>query len=107
MSIWFVLAVRRSRRAQRSDGESMEDWSELDENEWRFGQRILFGLFICIWFITCLMVFGIAAFFVAGPMPLSVFILFQLQLLVGSVTDVFAPTKEPSRAVMLLTRKKP
>ena len=108
MLVWFVLKVRQRKRRQRRDGESVDDWSDLDEHEWRFGQRILLGLFTAIWFVTCVTVFGLGAFVAAlsGPMPVSVFVLFQVQLLIGSVTDVFAPTKEPSRAVMLLTRER-
>jgi hypothetical protein len=105
LSPWFVLVVRRRRRRTTSDAESLEDWSNLDEHEWRLGHRILLGLFAGTWFITCLMVYSIAALF--GPIPLWAFILYQVQLLIGSVTDVLAPTKEPGRAVTLLTRERP
>jgi hypothetical protein len=105
LSLGFVLAVRRRRRRPRSDAESLEDWSELNEHEWRLGQRILLGLFAGTWFITCLMVYSIAALF--GPIPPWAFILYQVQLLIGSVTDVLAPTREPDLAVTLLTRQKP
>jgi hypothetical protein len=109
MLLWLVLDVRQRMRKPRPNAGSREDWSDLDEHEWRFGQRILLGLFAGTWFITCLMVYGIVAFLVAlsGPMPLSAFMFFQVQLLVGSVTDVLAPTKEPGRAVKLLTRERP
>jgi hypothetical protein len=109
MSSWLWLAMPRRTRQPLSDAESREDWSGLDEHEWRFSQRILLALFAGTWFATCLMVYGIAAFLVAlfGPMPLWFVIFFQVQLLGGSVTDVLAPKKEPGRAVRLLTREKP
>jgi hypothetical protein len=45
MLLWLVLAVRQRRRTPRADAQSLDDWSELDEHEWRFGQSILMELF--------------------------------------------------------------
>ena len=103
MSLWLVLAMRKKRRKRQPGAQSPEDWSDLDEHEWRFGQRILLAFFAGTWFLVCLMVYGIAALF--GPISLWTFVLYQVQLLVGSVTDVLAPTKEPMAAVKLLTRE--
>ena len=111
LSLWCGLAVRQRMRRRSdaetlSDAEQLEEWSEMDEGARRRIQRTLVRAYAGTWFILCLMVYGIVAFLIAlsGPISPWVFVLFQVQLLVGSVNDVLAPSKEPGLAITLLTR---
>lgn len=111
LSLWCVLSVRRRWREKSgapklSDDESLEEWNELEEIVRRRTQRILAQAYASAWFIVCLMAYGVGAFLVAfsGPISLWAFVVFQLQLLVASVMDVLAPSKEPGLAILLLTR---
>ena len=105
--LWAVMGLKRRRKT--SDAERLEEWSQLDEDTRRLGQRILMRVYAGLWFIVCLMAYGLVAFLVArsSPIPLGAFLLFQLELLIGSVNDVFAPSKEPGLVITLLTRERP
>jgi hypothetical protein len=112
LSLWCLLAVREKMRRRRSgaetlsDVEQLEEWSVMDEVAQRRTQRLLMQAYAGTWFIVCLMVYGIVAFLIAlsGSISLWAFFLFQVQLLVGSVNDVLAPSKEPGLAITLLTQ---